>query len=639
MKRLFWLAPALTLALGCENKKAAGGDGGTAATAVSAAGDAGAKQAAATGETKPKFADTTALWALAPADATLGVVVADGAGANIISLWNAQLKKLQGKPFAKKTNEQLDAMRKQLPFDIFDESAYKAKGFDIAKGLAVYATPNLEKPALLVLPVGDLALFRKTTSATTEKVGDREVDKINDTVCTTVGTRYACAPTIEQVDAALKSHDSPLAAAVKALPTDSRGDVEFYADASKMPALQEGLKEIKPFGDFKTLGAAIRFGRTDVNLMGWGKGTMGPIAMMLSSTPPPSDFAGLVGNAVTVLRLKFDPKLLAMTGEPPSLPLPNGDKVVLTDLLTGDIQIVTAGKGLLAGAVMLKVTDPAKAKKIVTAVCAEAKKGGELPISGVVAKEDSCSGQVSLAALKDAAGIELPPFKFNFAVTGNVLAILLGDVDLAGLKGTVTEDAGSSEARDILTGPQTVSFWSRDLGIDASALPKDLAAKLASQPDVVDGLNMMGWWGAQAYDFAMGLNVSPTGFKLVAHGTTFEADPADARAALEAAYDKRLSGDRAAYLAALADIEKKFPGTLAARRGKLERLGAPVVGPVAGMVIGAGAGAAYFFGRGMAGSMSGGFGQPGAHPTATPGGGAEKPADEKAGEKKDGKTP
>src|SRR5262249_38312238 len=390
-------------------------------------------------------------------------------------LWSAQMKKLQSKPFAKKTNEQLDAMRKQMPFDIFDESAYKAKGFDLSKGFALFAPPDLAKPSLMILPVGDLAAFRKTVNATTEKAGDREIDKIEDAVCTTVASRYVCAPTIEQVDAAMKPHDSALAAAVKALPADSRGDLELYLDAAKMPKIKEELASLKPFGDFDTLGAALRFAKTDVNLVGWGKGTMGPIATMLASTAPPSDFAGLVGNAVSVLRMKFDPKLLAMTGgEPPVIPLPDGDKVSLLELLTGDVQIVTAGKGLLAGAVLLKVTDPAKAKKIVGAVCGEVKKAGaQVPITNLVAKEDSCAGEISLAALKEAIGVELPPFKFNFAVTGNVLAVLLGDVDLAGLKGSVAEEVGSPEAKDILTGAQTFSFWSRDLSIDVSQLPKD----------------------------------------------------------------------------------------------------------------------------------------------------------------------
>jgi hypothetical protein len=626
MTRVIALAMAATVALGCENKKTgASGDGGAAAV-TAAGGDAGAKPAATVEPAKPKFADTTPLWALAPADASLGVVIADGAGSSVLNQWTAQLKKLQGKSFAKKTNEQIDAMRKQMPFDIFDESAYRTKGFDLSKGMALFATPDLEKPALVVIPVGDLAAFRKTVGATTEKVGEREIDKMEDAVCATVSGRYACAPTIEQVDAALKPHDSPLAGAVKALPAESRGDIEFYADASKMPKLKEGLAELKPFGDFNTLGAALRFSKTDVNLVGWGKGTMGPIGLMLASAAPPSDLAGLAGNAVTVVRVKVDPKLLALTGEQP-IPLPDGDKILLSDLLTGDLQVVTAGKGLLAGAVLLKVTDAAKVKKALSAICAEAKKAGDqLPISNLVAKEDSCGGEVSLAALKDAIGLELPPFKINLALTGNVLAIVLGDVDLGALKGTVTDEAGSPEAKEILGGPQTVSFWSRDLGIDATALPKDLTAKLATQPEIADALGMMGWWGAQTYDAAIGLNVSSNGFKLLAHGTTFESDPAEARAALEAAYDKRMAGDRPGYLAALADIEKKLPGTLASRRARAERLGAPVLGPVAGVLAGAGAGAAYFLGHVTA---TGGFGEPGGHPAPATGGEAEKPAEEK----------
>jgi hypothetical protein len=644
MKRLLvWVALALPVALGCENKKAAGGDGGT--TAAAAASDGGAKAEATTPPVvppaehqKPKYADTSALWALAPADATLGFVVADGVGSNMLNLWSTQLKKLQGKPFAKKTNDQIDAMRKQMPFDVFDENAYKAKGFDISKGLAVFVTADVDKPALIVLPAGDLAALRKTLEMTTEKVGDREIDKSSDIVCTMAGNRYACAPTVEQIDAAMKAHDSPLAAAVKALPADSRGDVEFYADAAKMPKLKEGMADLKPFGDFNTLGAALRFSKTDVNLVGWGQGAMGPIGQMLVSTSPPAEFASALGNAVSVVRIKIDPKVLAMSGDPPVIPLPDGDKIALAELLTGDVQIVTAGKGLLAGALLIKVTDAAKAKKLVGLACSGIKGAGpNVPVANLTAKEDSCSGEISLASLKDAIGAELPPYKFNLAVNGNVLSLLLGDVDAAALKGTVTDEAGSPEAKEILTGAQTFSLWSRDLGIDTSALPKELAAKLTAQPDVGDAFAIMSWWGAQSYDVAVGLNVSATGFKIVAHGTTFESDPADARAALEAAYEKRVAGDRPGYLAALGDLEKKFPGTMAAHRAKLERTGQPMIGPLIGVAAGVGAGAYYFLGH-IGGALSGGFGEPGAHPT--PGqGGDEKPAEKPAESKPAGDKP
>jgi hypothetical protein len=141
---------------------------------------------------------------------------------------------------------------------------------------------------------------------------------------------------------------------------------------------------------------------------------------------------------------------------------------------------------------------------------------------------------------------------------------------------------------------------------------------------------MLSWSGSQAYDVAAGVNVSSSGVKVLIHATSFESDAADARAALEAAFDKRVAGDRAGYIAALGDIEKKFPTSLAARRAKLERVGTPVVGPVMGVIAGVGGGVAYFFGRGAANAMAGGFGEPGAQPSATK---DEKPADEKKDDK------
>src|SRR5262249_4071481 len=111
----------------------------------------------------------------------------------------------------------------------------------------------------------------------------------------------------------------------------------------------------------------------------------------------------------------------------------------------------------------------------------------------------------------------------------------------------------------------------------------------------------------------------------------------DARAALEAAYEKRVAGDRPGYLAALGDLEKKFPGTLAAHRAKLERTGQPMIGPLIGVAAGVGAGAYYFLGH-IGGALSGGFGEPGEHPTAGQGG-DEKPAESKPTDKPPAEQP
>src|SRR5262249_35846696 len=178
-------------------------------------------------------------------------------------------------------------------------------------------------------------------------------------------------------------------------------------------------------------------------------------------------------------------------------------------------------------------------KPLIAAVCAEVKKDSSVPITDLVAKDDSCSGAISLAALKDAFGVDLPPYKVNLAVSGNLLAVVLGDVDVGSLKGSVVDEAGSAEAKAILGGPQTPVVWSRNFGFDLSALPKEIVAKLNEQPDVADGFNMMNWSAAHVYDVAAGFSVTPKGVKLLIHATTFESDPADAKNALEAAFDLR----------------------------------------------------------------------------------------------------
>src|SRR5262249_9492618 len=224
---------------------------------------------------------------------------------------------------------------------------------------------------------------------------------------------------------------------------------------SKLLKLKEALTDVRLLGDFVPIGAALRVDAVASNLVGWANGAMSPLAGMIASTPPPSDLAGLTGNATSVFRVKFDPKLIAASGAPATIPVPNGQPISLVDLLTGDIQIVTAGKGILSGAIFVKVTDPAKVKPLIAAVCAEVKKDSTVPITDLVAKEDSCSGAVSLAALKDAFGVDLPPYKVSLAVSGNLLAVVLGDVDLDSLKGSVVDEAGSAEAKAILGGPQT----------------------------------------------------------------------------------------------------------------------------------------------------------------------------------------
>src|SRR5687767_4762002 len=207
MKRSLVLALALVASAGCDKKKtsdtpavpgapAAGAEGqkeglpGAAATAAAAA--AAATPAAL------KYADTSGLWALAPPDATFGIVVGDGVGPRVLEVVNRARKKLEGKPFATKVLAEIEGFRKEAPFDLFDAEAYKANGWDITKGVAVFGGADTSKPLLFAMPVSDINAVKKLVEdmkGTIEKVGDREVLKTEEGVCASAGDRYICAAT------------------------------------------------------------------------------------------------------------------------------------------------------------------------------------------------------------------------------------------------------------------------------------------------------------------------------------------------------------------------------------------------------------------------------------------------------------
>jgi hypothetical protein len=94
----------------------------------------------------------------------------------------------------------------------------------------------------------------------------------------------------------------------------------------------------------------------------------------------------------------------------------------------------------------------------------------------------------------------------------------------------------------------------------------------------IDGWNDVAVRISQAYVTA---RIVPEGIVLTADVSTFAADPPDARAAYEAALERRAAADDAGYRAALASIESQFPGTRAARRAEVVRAGAPYAGALA----------------------------------------------------------
>lgn len=602
----------LVCALACSKKDdKAGGDAG----AKAAGGTLPVPQAPA--PPKPKYADTTSLWAMAPANSTWGIVVGDGVLPRLVDAANGLQKDLQGKPWAKKVLDEVDQVRKEAPFDFLDAKAWGTVGADPQKGLAIFFGSDNDDPIIVVVPVTNREAFRKALGLTAEKVGDREYDgKGEKGRCTEAAGRYVCGESAAVVDAALKAPNGPLAAAVKALPAEARGDFEYYADVSKSPVLQKGIAQ-SPFAKTAAAGGSLRLEPDGATVRLWGKGDYAEIAKLWGGQAPPPELDGMTAGAQTLIRWKVDPSTL--TAQMPAT-MPAGDTDVRADLvdqLTGDFELVTAGKALVGGAFIAKVKDAARVKKAVAAACAELK---QMPmVANQKVDENGCAGDIDLTKEQP----DLPVVRVGVTLAGSALAVTLGDVSTGTLKGSVSGDLISAEAKEILSGAQTVALWSRSIDVDVSGLPKKLAQVLAENDQASQIITASNWFGSQVAEAALGVNVTPTGGQILARIVTFAADPPDARAAYLAALDKRGAGDAAGYAAAMAEIETKYAGALVGRRAKLERAGRAVLGPPTAMIA---AGAAFYAlsrGSGPAPiplpNLGGSFGEP-----------VQKPADKPA---------
>jgi hypothetical protein len=619
------MALVVVCALGCSKK-----DDKTAV----AGGDAGTKTAlpipqappAAPAPPTPKYADTTALWAMAPANATSGVVIGDAVLPRLLAAANGLSTDLAGKTWAKKLLDGVAQARKEAPFDFLDAKAWANVGADPQKGFAVFFGPDSSEPLIAVVPITNREAFRKALDLTVQKVGDREYDGKGDKGrCTEANGRYVCGETAEIVEAALKPHDAALATAVKGLPAEARGDFELYGDVSKSPVLQKGIAE-SPFAKTGTAGASLRLEPDGTTIRVWGKGDYAEIAKLYGGAAPPPELASMTAGAQTVMRWKFDPS--TMTGQMPAN-IPAGEVDLRTDLvdqLTGDVELVTAGKGLVGGAFIAKIKDAARVKKAIAAMCAQMK---QLPMmANQKADENGCSGDVDVTKEQP----DLPVIRVGIALAGSVVVVTIGDVEAGTLKGSVMGDLVSAEAKEILGGAQTMALWSRSLDVNVAGLPKKLADMLTQNEEVTQIITASNWFGSQIAEAALGANLTPTTGQMVVRIVTFAGDPPEARAAYLAALDKRAAGDTAGYTAAMGEIETKYGSALVARRAKLERSGRAVLGPPTAMMA---AGAAfYFIARGNATAplpmpnLGGSFGDPGEKPPEKPSDTpAEKPAD------------
>lgn len=525
---------------------------------------------------------TKDLWALTPADAALGIVVGDGTVRKVSGALTELKRILDAQP----GGAQLVAkIRTEIAgdsgFDIFDPEAWsKTSGLDLSKGAAFFISPAGQ--ALAVLPVTDPAAFQRAIKDT-----DNELGADN---CVTAGGRYVCAEELAYAKAATAPHDSPLAKRVAGLPGWLRGDIELVAHPRSFPNAAEGLKPFEAaLTDIGTLALAARLDNGSLTLRGWMEGKRGgPVGNAFAAIPPAA-LQELSGGAENWYHLRLPLSFIfANAGDmPESMPL--GDDVDLRrdlfDNLTGEIAAYSRGNYFLAEHLVLGLEDPAPTTKALKVVCEGIKQQGLL--EQVKQQGAACQGLLDLGALlSDEPTVApfvqgMPKIELMAAVNGKTLEFRIGRVTPP--SGTPGDNASTAVAKELMTGDWNGVQWG--VAFDPIAiLPPVLTDRLDKMilgqlpPTQLGPLNLMRWVYDHIYDTGVGMALRNDGIYLTAQVTTYAGDPPAAQQAYEAALNLLLKRDYQGYKAAIAELAKKYPGSLAGRNAALQVKGVPMLG-------------------------------------------------------------
>lgn len=511
----------------------------------------------------PASAAGASLWALAPAEATYGMVFADHVPARLQTLvaelaHDVRVADIDGKPWARPVLAWVADAGGEL--ELLDAAALARAGLDLERGAAVFQTNGVV--SLTILPVADRAAYRAFSKRELVQVDGREVDRSAKSVCAPIGDRYACAPTSAALAAAAQPHTSRLATAVAALPAEARGDIELYIDVPGTPtAATRAARERDRIGAIDAVGLTYRFAPGHLTVHAWAAGALtGPVARALAVRAPAPELAALRGPG---LRFAVDPSIItALGGVLPPLVVAGHDlKAELVEQLTGDVQILTAGTGLFGAMILAKVVDPARVAAAVGAVCGDLAQEAGVQVRAL---PTGCAIAVAPGWQRARLGYELPGFTVTASVQDQLLTIVIGDGDAAPLT------AGAPT----LAAPVTAQLWTRASDIDVPALP----------PGMVDGrtaglLDGVSWIGGRIDELAATLVVTADRAAITVDVTTFASDPPDAREQYALAIGLRDADQGAASDTALAVLQRDYPGARIAARARREPT-RPVVGPL-----------------------------------------------------------
>ena len=514
------------------------------------------------------------LWDFAPVDASLGAVFHERAFARALAMWASLSEHPTARPAKPKAPAEPPSKDTLPPLETAADWA--RAGLDASLEAAVFTWPDPDRGALIIVPVGDRSLFRTAFRAQTRLVGAREIDYLpNGYACALVVERTICARTLADIDAAAGTHSSPIAYRGEHLGPDDTGDVEIVA-TSAAPQVAEMAKRAGEYGTFSGAATSVRLRDDGLTLRAHAMGEMvKPLARAFAGSAPPSNPVPAAG-APSVIRLHFDP--VAVAAE--SKTMEAADRTELFDQLTGDVEMTTSGQGLFGAHAAFGLEDEARVLARVKRACAEAasfKIGAD--VQKVTLTERGCSGMFNPRVML--VPVLHEPIPIAFEVEGGRLVFSAGGARApsADERTTAVVVPGSDAAFALADTEALVAFTqSPFVGPDVGAGEALKKLSLLITDDAARGLDTFNDVGAHVAQAFIAGRVEEGGVVVSAGFVTFASDPPEVRAAYDGALTARAAGDVVSYRARLAEIERKYPRSLAARRGAVVRTAGPFLG-------------------------------------------------------------
>lgn len=361
------------------------------------------------------------IWDFAPVDASLGAVFHERSFSRALAMWASLSEHKTTRPAKAKARDHEEPPTKDTLPPLETAADWALAGLDPSLEAAVFAWPEPDRGALIVVPVRDRALFRAAFRGQTRLVGAREIDDLsNGYACTVVVERMICAKSLADIDASAAAHSSPIAYRGEHLGPDDTGDVEIVATKAA-PQIAAMAKKAKEYGTLSGVVTSLRLRDDGVTLRVHALGEMvTPLARAFAGSAPPGDQPSAAG-AASVIRVHFDPVAVAAD----SKTIDAAEKRDFVDQLTGDLEMTTSGTGLFGAHATMGLKDSARVLGNIQEKCREAagfKLGSD--VQKVTVTERGCSAlfnpRVALVPVLN------EPVPISFEVEGGKLVFSAG---------------------------------------------------------------------------------------------------------------------------------------------------------------------------------------------------------------------